>query len=76
MVEPKEYRIRVGKLLFKQPYYIVEIEKNNGKHIGYAEKLGSIFEPLAWKTRVSATRNMNRIKDQYPSAEVEIHYLN
>ena len=67
--EPRCYRIRVGKLYFKQSVYVTKIAKDGEVFVDGAE-------PKEWKHHNSAYRLLPKIKEQYPSAEVETTYLN
>jgi hypothetical protein len=71
MTEPKEFLIRVGKLYFNDPHYVNGITPKD-VHVNPT----SLAKPKTWARRLSVQRHMDRVRMHYPSAEIEIRYLN
>jgi len=69
MIEYKEYRIRIGKRYFNIARYIAKCNKS------YIE-VGTEEQALAWKTKATANKYLKLVLPSYPSAEIEMHYLN
>ena len=69
MAEPREFRIRVCKRYFNIARYIAKCNKS------YIE-VGTEEQALAWKTKATANKYLKLVLSSYPSAEIEIHYLN
>jgi hypothetical protein len=71
MTEPKEFLIRVGEIYFVDPHYVHKITSKD-VHVSPT----SLAKPKTWKSRQSANLHMSRVRQYYPSAEIEIRYLN
>jgi hypothetical protein len=62
----KKYRIRVGKTSFADPHYVTNV----GKSLNFT----SLFvnkNPCSWKKHATAMKHLNRVKESFPSAEIE-----
>jgi hypothetical protein len=71
MAEPREYRVRVGRMYFDDAHYVTAVTPNDIT-MGPVD----LCKPKTWKQRPSVQRHMARIQKHYPSAEVELRYMN
>ncbi len=61
------YRLRVGKDSFLTPHYVTSIEPVRFTAITVNKN------PLNWKNKVSAQRNLEKVKESLSTAEIEAY---
>lgn len=66
------YRIRVGKIYFDAPHYVVALLPNEGATV---KPVTHPSQAKSWETRVKAKVELQSILLDYPSAEIEAYFV-
>lgn len=66
------HRIRVGKIYFDKPHYIVALSPNEG---AIASPTTSPSQALSWETRAKAKVDLKAVLKDFPSAEIEAYFV-